>query len=49
MDTLLLIAIVVILLWTLLSAVYLYLGRQQKNLQSDIEAIQAILQDADEN
>ena len=48
MDTLLAIAILIIVLWAGLSAVYLYLGRQQKSLQNDIDVIQTMLQQEDD-
>ena len=47
MDTLFAIAILVIMLWIGLGAVYIFLGRQQNNIQDDIEQIQKILHDDD--
>ena len=49
MDTLLGIAILIIALWVILSAVYLYLGREQRSLQNEIEAIQTILQEDEDH
>lgn len=48
MDNLLTIAIIVIVLWLILSAGYLYIGRQQNNLQDEIDFIHELLQDDDE-
>lgn len=44
MDRLILIAILVFVLWAALTAMYLYLGRQYKDMEQEFEAVDRLLQ-----
>ena len=44
MDRLILIAILVFVLWVVLTSIYLYLGRQYKAMEQEFEAVDRLLQ-----